>query len=101
MPEESFYDPETVSRSWVELNIAPPAAPPLLEYIELLSAVRWMLPRVMSYYSEQDWHAGWLVDLEKVLPTMYPQIGVAAKHLGAICSYWDGNEDSPGEWAEF
>jgi hypothetical protein len=104
MPEEVFYDPEDVSRSWTELNIGTPGirtTPPLLEYLELLESVRWMLPRVMAYYSEQDWCAGWLVDLEKILPDRYPQIGVAAKHLGSICTYWDGSEGSPGEWGEF
>lgn len=105
MGEERFYDPEDVARSWTELHVALNAGykndPHLLEYLELLQAVRWMMPRLMAYMSEDIWCAGWLENLHEVLSKQFPAIDVAAKHLGSVCTYWDGNDDNEGEWREY
>lgn len=99
MAEESFYDPENASRSWTELNLG--VEPPLLDYLQLLAAVRWLLPRAMAYMSEQYWSAGWLAGLDHWCIEEFPEIRTAASHLGAMCTYWDGNDDNAGEWLEY
>lgn len=105
MGEERFYDPEEAARSWTELHVALTAGyrndPSLVKYVELLEVVRWLLPRAMAYLSEDIWSAGWLDTLDEVLPKQFPQIDAAAKHLGSICTYWDGFEDSEGEWRDY
>lgn len=84
----------------------------MLDYLELLAAVRWLLPRAMAYMSEQYWSAEWLAGLDHWCVEEFPQIRTAASHLGAMCTYWDGNlsamctywdgnDDGVGEWLEY
>lgn len=106
MTTEKFYDPEDISRSWSEINgldmhKATRSEKTLLEYLDLLYAVRWMLPRVLAYYSEELWCAGWYSGIEEWATDKFPEIETAAQHLGALCTYWDGTEDSAGEWREY
>lgn len=102
MGEERFYDNEDIARSWTELHTSLDAGyknEP--QYAELLQAVRWMLPRLMEHMSQEIWAAGWLEGLDEILPKEFPAIDIAAKHLGSICTYWDGRDDNEGVWRDY
>jgi hypothetical protein len=97
MSTEKYYDPEDVSRSWAEISSFPKwdrvASPD-----ELMRLMRWMLPRVMAYYSEEIWCAGWLENLHEELPKNFPEIARVATLLGEICTYWDDSRDPNADW---
>jgi hypothetical protein len=97
MSTEKHYDPEDVSRSWAEISSFPKwdrvASPD-----ELMRLMRWMLPRVMAYYSEDIWCAGWLENLHEELPKNFPEIARVATLLGEICTYWDDSRDPNADW---
>jgi len=85
MGEEHFYDNEDIARSWTELHTSLDVGHKTeAQYAELLQAVRWMLPRLMEHMSQE-----------------FPAIDVAAKHLGSICTYWDGRDDNEGVWRDY
>jgi hypothetical protein len=96
MNTEKFYDPEDVARSWSEINLTHAAAPANTNHL-----LRWALPRLMAYYSQELWCAGWLDTAHEVLPDMFPEIGEIAATLGEICTYWDGSDSGEIEWEKF
>ena len=51
--------------------------------------------------SQEIWAAGWLEGLDEILPRDFPALDIAAKHLGSICTYWDGNDDNEGVWRDY
>ena len=96
MNTEKFYDPEDVARSWSEINLTHAAAPANANHL-----LRWALPRLMAYYSQEIWCAGWLDKAHEVLPDMFPEIGEIAATIGEICTYWDGSDSGEIEWEKF
>ena len=99
MSEESFYDPEKTARSWTELHLGEkfPQLEQPVNYQALLAATKWLLPRAMAYYSEELWCAGWMTELDVVLPDMYPEIAAAADALGEIPTYFGYHESDDTE----
>ncbi|CAB4154329.1 hypothetical protein UFOVP629_60 [uncultured Caudovirales phage] len=61
----------------------------------LEKAIEELLPLAMGYYSEHYWAAGWLTDLEKLLPTLEPAIDNAARIIGKVPTTYEpkGEQD--------
>jgi hypothetical protein len=96
MNTEKFYDPEDVARSWSEINISYTSTPANTNQL-----LRWALPRLMAYYSQEIWCAGWLDNAHEVMPDMFPEIAEIAATLGEICTYWDGRDSGEIEWEKY
>lgn len=96
MSTEKFYDPEDIAKSWSEINIDSEAISGSTNHL-----LKWALPRLMAYYSEEIWCAGWLDTAHSTLPDMFPEIAEIAATLGEICTYWDGNEPGEIEWEKY
>jgi SOS-response transcriptional repressor LexA len=57
-----------------------------------------LLPTAMAYWSQELFAAGWLVDLDRELPKMIPEIANAARAIGRIPTYFDGEKI---EWRNY
>ena len=57
-----------------------------------------LLPAAMAYWSEELFAAGWLSSLDRELPKMIPEIDDAARAIGRICTYFDGEKT---EWRDY
>lgn len=57
-----------------------------------------LLPASMAYWSQELFAAGWLVDLDRELPKMIPEIADAARAIGRIPTYFDGEKI---EWRNY
>lgn len=55
--------------------------------------IRSLLPSAMSYWSEELFSARWLINLDRELPKMVPEIAEAALAVGAIPTWWDGEAE--------
>lgn len=57
-----------------------------------------LLPAAMAYWSQELFAAGWLAGLDRELPKMVPEIADAARAVGRIPVYYDGERT---EWREY
>lgn len=57
-----------------------------------------LLPAAMAYWSEELFAAGWLSSLDRELPKMIPEIDDAARAIGRIPTYFDGEKT---EWRDY
>lgn len=96
MDFEKFYDPEDLAKSWSEISLKHATTPSDANHL-----LRWALPRVMAYYSQEIWCAGWLDTANKRLPDMFPEIAEIASTLGEICTYWDGEDSGEIKWEKY
>lgn len=79
MPEEQFYDPETLAVVWKSLQ----AGHNVQEggYEELLSACEWMLPMVIAHLGEHGIGAGSIENIEPQILELFPAIATVIRHI--------------------